>query len=146
MSIISIIKRSVILITLVGGLASAAIASAQSPSPSMSPSASGSMSPTSVPTYPSPSISPTVTMTPEMTMAISQGQQLYKQLVQKQISCSNLSSTDLAKIGQYLMHQQIGNTDQQAEVNMMMNTLLGGDGMMKVSTMMGEHATGCNGQ
>lgn len=128
------------MLAIIGGLAGAGLVSAQSPSPSMSPS------PTNMPTYPSPSMSPTVTMTPEMTMAISQGEQLYKQLMQKQVTCNNLSSTDLAKIGQYLMHQQIGNTNQQAQVNMMMNTLLGGDGMMKVSAMMGEHATGCNGQ
>lgn len=140
MSIISQIKRSAIMLAIIGGLAGAGLVSAQSPSPSMSPS------PTNMPTYPSPSMSPTVTMTPEMTMAISQGEQLYKQLMQKQVTCNNLSSTDLAKIGQYLMHQQIGNTNQQAQVNMMMNTLLGGDGMMKVSAMMGEHATGCNGQ
>lgn len=90
-----------------------------------------------------PSISPTETLSQEDQKEIQEGQKLYQQFQSKQVTCSNLKDEDFEKIGEFVMQQQIGNPQRHAQVNQIMQTMMGEQGETAMHTVLGRRATNC---
>lgn len=89
--------------------------------------------------YPASSSTPgTQVLSPEE----SEGQALWTRFQQKQISCSNLSSDNLEKLGEYFMGQSLG-VNHEA-MNSAMQRMMGQQGEEQMHIIIGQQGTGCS--
>lgn len=75
---------------------------------------------------------------------IQSGQKLYSELVNKKISCEKLKDSDFEKIGEFLMEQQIGNSERHALMNQMMQNMMSQNGEEQMHIVIGKRGTGCD--
>lgn len=75
---------------------------------------------------------------------IQSGQKLYSELVNKKISCEKLKDSDFEKIGEFLMEQQIGNSEKHALMNQMMQNMMSQNGEEQMHIVIGKRGTGCD--
>ena len=85
-----------------------------------------------------------VTLSQEDQQDISTGQQLYNDLKNNKTSCNNLKDDDFDKIGEYIMEQQIGNSNRHAQMNAIMKQMMGENGEKQMHIGLGKRITGCD--
>ncbi len=76
------------------------------------------------------------------TSSEQQGQNIYNQLQNKQITCSKLNDTDFANLGDFYMSEMMGSAHDA--MDQYMTRQLGASGDRQVHIAMGERLSGCN--
>ena len=85
----------------------------------------------------------TVTPTQEDVQEIQEGNVLYEKFQNKQVMCSTLKDADFEKIGEYVMEQRFGNTQQHIQMNYQMKQMMGEQGEETMHINLGKSATRC---
>lgn len=87
-----------------------------------------------------------VTPTQEDKADIAEGKSLYEKLQNKQVTCSQFQDSDFEKIGEYIMEQRFGTTQQHIQMNYQMKQMMGEQGEEAMHVSLGKSATGCSTQ
>lgn len=74
----------------------------------------------------------------------AKGKAIWDKLQTKLITCKDLKDGDFEVLGEYFMGQSIGNTQQHAAMNSMMQSMMGQQGEEQMHTAIGKHLSGCD--
>jgi hypothetical protein len=86
---------------------------------------------------------PTTTPTQQDLQDIQTGQDLYKKLQNKQITCSELKDDDFEKIGEFVMNKQFTTTAQHIQMNERAKQMIGENGEEQMHIRIGRNASNC---
>lgn len=74
----------------------------------------------------------------------AKGKAVWDKLQVKQIACKDLKDDDFEVLGEYFMGKSIGNTQQHAAMNLMMQSMMGQQGEEQMHVVMGKRLSICD--
>lgn len=89
---------------------------------------------------------PSVTPSTQDINEINERKNLLNDFKNNKITCSSLQNDDFEKIGEYVMNQQIGDSQKHVQMNLMMKQMMGQQGEENMHITLGRQATACDNQ
>lgn len=94
--------------------------------------------------YGNPSVTVNPTQIQEQQQEQQEGKLFFDQLQSKQTTCDKLTDGDFEKIGEYIMDQQLGNTNSHIQMNDRIKQMMGDQGEERMHIAIGKSVTNCD--